>query len=225
MLSQVRCLLTRSALLMALSGFTGTVSFTERRLEGYNVGTQFPICTSPITRPINAVVVTTTYVSSGTDVQILFLPGPTVTATPSVAKAYGIIAAWQSSDLKNFDPESAPVRGLTSYSQSDMPRSVVSLIDPCTGPGAQRIRVCATGTPNSIPNPFTGSFATVAGNSITPSAAAPSVSWRSSNRDGNGLLRGQLIGIEVGAVCGFVILLALGSWLIFRRTRRRKTTI
>jgi hypothetical protein len=184
--------------------------------------TEFPTCTSNLSAP--TVALYQTEVDAGSSITWA-LAGTTTANAP--AEAYGFIAAWHSSDLDKFTPTSAPILNVATFAQSEVTSTSIRKFE-CTGDNTGAL-VCLTGgSAHSIPNPFTGSFATLASvptaGSVGPYvASATGTAEAGKDATRKGLSSSELIGVEVGAVVGFVALLAGFGYLLFRKKMRKQS--
>ena len=150
----------------------------------------------------------------------------TTTAKAHTASAYGFIAAWHSSDLGRFTPKSAPILNIATFTQAEVTSTSVVKFE-CTGDYTGALACNTGGSAHSIPNPYTGSFATLtaiptAGTVGSSVASATRTAEAGKDASGKRLSSSELIGVEVGAVVGFLALLAGFAWFLFRRKMRTK---
>lgn len=131
--------------------------------------------------------------------------------SPLIAERSLLCVAWKSSDLGLFTPASAPLLNLNS--------DISSIPGPwwertSTIPQTQSTTTLATTIPSGI---RIAPSTTISGHSVLPSIATP----LSGTNQGK-LTSSQRIGIEVGAVLGFIAVGIGCAWLFLRRRLAKK---
>ncbi|KAI9857103.1 MAG: hypothetical protein M1813_008594 [Trichoglossum hirsutum] len=178
------------------SGFTGLPSYQAP-----------PDCSRSITAPTTAL-----YYALNTEDYRSTIAGTTTVDHPQWAVAYGYRVEWQSSDLPRFTPKSAPLLQLSAM----IPISETS----------ETLLWAKTTLPTTATVGH-GSSSLTSSNAIrTVNGATATGQANSGSAAGSKLSRSQLIGAEVGAIVGFLLLLGAGSWLFLRHRlqgRKRST--